>query len=89
MKLNDYKILVMGDTKGNLLLFNFDKQSEASAILPYQIYKVHKHERVISIFSDPVKNTLYSTSKDNFIKEYQFIDQDDLGSVSSQSSLID
>jgi hypothetical protein len=60
----------MGDTKGNLLLFNFNKQNETTAILPYQIYKVHKHERVISIFYDTDKNSLYSTSKDNFIKEY-------------------
>ena len=76
----------MGDTKGNLLLFNFDKPNANEAtgsILPYQIYKVHKHERVISIYYDEFKHTLYSTSKDNFIKEYQFIDQDDLGSVSS------
>lgn len=43
----------MGDTRGNLTLFDFSSANRPDeTVLPYQHYKVHKHERVISIFYD-------------------------------------
>jgi hypothetical protein len=62
-------ILIVGDTRGNLLLFDYSKQVAEQK--PYQVYKVHQHERVISLFHDG--KFLYSTSKDNFINQYSLV----------------
>ena len=63
------KTLIVGDTRGNLLLFDYTKQVAEQK--PYQVYKVHQHERVISLFNDG--KFLYSTSKDNFINQYSLV----------------
>lgn len=39
--------------------------------------KAHSHERIISLFYDNCKQTVYSTSKDNYIIEFQIKSQND------------
>jgi hypothetical protein len=62
--------LIVGDTRGNMLLFNYTKDHKEEQ-KPYQIHKVHQYERVISLFFDG--QFLYSTSKDNFINQYVLV----------------
>ena len=80
------KVLVMGDTKGNILLFDYCSSENGENKLPYQLYKVHKNERVISLFFDETSQRLFSTSKDNFINEYEFLAAEGDESDSSSSS---
>ena len=61
------------------MAFNF--QSEHPQVKPYQIIKVHSHDRVISLFTD--HNTLFCTSKDNFLHQYS------ITPVESEQAMID
>ena len=58
---------------------NVTNDNQITQLKPYQIFKkAHSHERIISLYYDAVKELFYSTSKDNFINEYEFMIKDDI-----------
>ncbi len=76
-----YNILIAGETKGNLFLFDFTPLD--GEVMNYQQLKAHKNERVLSITYDEVRNMVYSTSKDNYINAYSIDENKHIQKISS------
>jgi len=75
-------VLVAGDTKGNIFVFDYQAPGEA-----YQQLKAHKNERVISLYYCQTTHQLYSTSKDNYINLYRLSPETSRPRLSKTTSL--
>ena len=70
------EVLVSGDTKGNLFVFEYSQNEEEAKgsaveeVHAYQQLKAHNNERVFCIRYN--EGQLYSTSKDKHVNVYRF-----------------